>query len=63
MNLFTWPESATCYHVSGWNILKDEMEIEFRQRSAQLDLKVWYTIFTSTGILLLKTEVLGSLFF
>ena len=54
---------TTCHHVSGWNILKDDMEIEFRQRRAQSDLKVWYIIFNFTGILLFKTEVLGSLFF
>lgn len=31
---------VTCHHVSGWNILEDDVEIEFRQRRAQSDLNV-----------------------
>lgn len=37
-----WPMSASCHHVSGWSIFKDDMEIEFGQRRAQSDLNVQY---------------------
>lgn len=36
-----WPKSITC-HMSGWNILNDDMEIKFKQRHAESDLNVQY---------------------
>lgn len=38
---YSLPKSATGHHVVGWIFLKDVMEIEARDRHAQLDVNGW----------------------
>lgn len=38
--IYFYPKKfITCHHVIGWNLLENGVEIEFRHKCAQLDLK------------------------
>lgn len=33
--MYFWAKRATCHHVVGWNLKRDDVRIEFRQRRAE----------------------------